>query len=241
MSFQNKFNESARIYDMHANIQRDVSKEMVDFYVNYNKNLPKKILDIGCGTGFNIENLKVFYSNCHYTALDISRNMLDIARRKFGDNRMTYIHHDAQSFDFQGLMFDACISNMCFQWIDDLEFFLDKLKKHTNRIIFSTLLSGSFREFYELFDKIEPFSSSNKFYKNTDQMQEICRKISANVRYFELEKIIIKSSAIDAARYFKNIGASIHSDNFYKNLNILRKNRDKIELKYKIFIGDIIL
>lgn len=57
----------------------------------------KTVLDVGCGTGvmtpvFLKRNVK------HITALDISQKMLDAAKEKYGDKRISFICGDISSF-----------------------------------------------------------------------------------------------------------------------------------------------
>ncbi|MCL2125727.1 MAG: bifunctional GNAT family N-acetyltransferase/class I SAM-dependent methyltransferase [Oscillospiraceae bacterium] len=61
-------------------------------YVKYGSCLPKtdevlKILDIGCGTGFELPYIWARIPNAHITCLDLSRNMLDLLLEKYRDRR----------------------------------------------------------------------------------------------------------------------------------------------------------
>lgn len=55
---------------------------------------PKRVLEIGCGTGMNLVALARAYSGAEITGLDLSQDMLEIARRKtrgFG-TRVSLLH-----------------------------------------------------------------------------------------------------------------------------------------------------
>jgi S-adenosylmethionine-diacylgycerolhomoserine-N-methlytransferase len=43
---------------------------------------PKRILEVGCGTGRNLRSLRRIFPNADITGVDLSGDMLDIARRK---------------------------------------------------------------------------------------------------------------------------------------------------------------
>jgi len=44
-----------------------------------------RILEIGCGTGTNIKKMKQHFPNAHIVGLDLSEDMLDVARKKIGN------------------------------------------------------------------------------------------------------------------------------------------------------------
>lgn len=58
-----------------------------------------RVLDVGCGTGISTYSLyKCFGDNCSYYAIDISTNMLDIAKNKYADlGNFIFIHGDAEN------------------------------------------------------------------------------------------------------------------------------------------------
>ncbi|WP_299624306.1 class I SAM-dependent methyltransferase [uncultured Tenacibaculum sp.] len=47
---------------------------------------PKVILEIGCGTGYNLKNLSKVFSNSKILGLDVSKDMLNIAKKKVKAN-----------------------------------------------------------------------------------------------------------------------------------------------------------
>jgi len=46
--------------------------------------LPRRILEVGCGTGKNLVNLCRMFPNAEITGVDLSQTMLDLSRRKTG-------------------------------------------------------------------------------------------------------------------------------------------------------------
>ena len=58
------------------------------------------ILDVGCGTG-RITNLLYKYSNNDVTAIDLSTNMIDIAKEKYKNQKqITFICDDFMTHKF---------------------------------------------------------------------------------------------------------------------------------------------
>ena len=76
MNIVQEFSRFAKQYDTHNIIQSEVAKKLVSMLDNrcYNS-----IIDIGCGSGLiykNIVNKNISFN--HFTALDFSKEMLDI-------------------------------------------------------------------------------------------------------------------------------------------------------------------
>jgi len=97
------FKDYAKYYDLIYK-DKDYEKE-VDFIENiFGKNKPKKILEVGCGTGnYTKILLKRGYE---VTAIDISEDMLKIARGKCA---CKFIEGDIRSVSIND-KFDACIA-----------------------------------------------------------------------------------------------------------------------------------
>lgn len=75
------------------------------------------VLDAGCGTGQVTERL---LGRCaHVVALDGSENMLEIARSRLGDERVTYVHADLGKPLPLDSQVDAIVSTSTFHWVDD--------------------------------------------------------------------------------------------------------------------------
>ena len=75
------------------------------------------VLDAGCGTGHVTARL---LERCgRVIALDGSQNMLDVARERLGDERVTYVHADLGAPLPLDETVDVVISTSTFHWIDD--------------------------------------------------------------------------------------------------------------------------
>lgn len=77
------------------------------------------VLDIGCGTGnFSIKLAKM---GCNVTGIDISDNMLEIAREKAAEKNLTikFLHMDLNDLKFEENEFDAVFSMAAFEFVND--------------------------------------------------------------------------------------------------------------------------
>lgn len=106
------------------------------------------ILDVGCGTGnFSIKLTKM---GCKVTGIDISDNMLDIARKKAAEENLDikFLHMDLNDLKFEENEFDAVFSMAAFEFIDDedapkgLEGML-RVVKEGGQVLIGTISSNS--------------------------------------------------------------------------------------------------
>lgn len=70
----------------------------------------KKVLDIGCGAGEQSKVLGEEY-NCNVTGVDISKNMIERARRETKSKKIKYEIKDAKNLGFKKGEFDAVFMN----------------------------------------------------------------------------------------------------------------------------------
>lgn len=91
----------AQIYDLDSPWSKDR-----DFYLSLAGDTPKRILDLGCGTGLLCE---AYADNGHkVTGVDPAEAMLKIARQKKHANEITWVQSKAQNFKSEHL-FDLII------------------------------------------------------------------------------------------------------------------------------------
>lgn len=158
MSIESCFDKAALSYDSYSNVQKLVGKKLLGLI-----NEVESVIDLGCGTGFITEQIK-----CKKLyALDISEQMLSVAKKRLGYLDISYIKSNLA--DVKNLQVDLAFSNMALQWSEDLENSLENIKnilKPNGVLAFSIPLEGSFADlniskisFYN-FDKIKKLLSS---------------------------------------------------------------------------------
>ncbi len=77
------------------------------------------VLDAGCGTGHVTKRLLERLPGGCVIALDGSEQMLEVARERLGDERVTYLHADLEKPLPIDEPVDALISTSTFHWVDD--------------------------------------------------------------------------------------------------------------------------
>jgi malonyl-CoA O-methyltransferase len=123
------FSRCAFFYDQYANIQRRVAADLLK---GIKEKRPSRILEIGCGTGNYTLLLKNKYKDSVLKAIDISQEMINVARDKLKASGIEFIVTDAEKYDLDE-SFDLITSNACFQWFADLGESLLKYKGLLNK------------------------------------------------------------------------------------------------------------
>ncbi len=139
------FSRYAYVYDKYADVQKRAALELAEEIKEKNFN---KILEIGCGTGNYTLLLREKFRNARLKAIDISKNMIEVAKEKLKDRDIEFIVEDGENLGSDG-EFDLITSSACFQWFDDLEKALMKyrdLLKSSGIILFSIFGPSTFWE-----------------------------------------------------------------------------------------------
>ncbi|MDR1458552.1 MAG: methyltransferase domain-containing protein [Puniceicoccales bacterium] len=225
-----KFDSAAEHYDEQAIVQKEAAIQLVSMIQGLEK--IHSAIDVGCGTGFaSIEILKHF-PNLKLHLCDISQKMLEIANHKLQDHNIIYTQCDVESEEFR-TKYDLAISNLCVQWFDDLEKFIQKILKASKYFAFSTMLQGSFLEFSKIFEtpgKPSPLLNCKTEKELTNISQSLGKIINKQTKTFNL----LFPSAQAAAMHFKKIGANLAQNNINNAFKLLN-HRSNINLEYKIF------
>jgi len=170
------FSRHAAHYDKHARLQEKCGRELL---LLSGKEEFKNILDLGCGTGLYTGLLRKRFPLARIKAIDISEEMVRVARSKFDSEGVEFIAGDAEELSF-ARKFDLITSNASFQWFADLEkafFKYNGMLKRNGVMLFSTFGPGTFREL-NLSLKIffgEKLSTSSSLFKEREEIEKMLR------------------------------------------------------------------
>lgn len=134
---------------------KSMHKDVLKFI---NPNKPElKVLDISCGTGEFLSILSKKLENPSLYGADISKNMLDIAKKKL-TNKAEIAYADVESLPFKDSTFDYVITTEAFHhYVDQRKSFAEMkrvLKKDGILIIADVNFSLSL--FHRIFESFEP-------------------------------------------------------------------------------------
>ncbi len=113
---QNAFSKAAPRYDELATLQQVVGLRFLSQLESEN---PRRILDIGMGTGWFTENLLANSPSANVVGIDFAPGMIKSAKDKQG--KFSIAQADAKNLPFRQESFDLVVSNLAYQWVADLD------------------------------------------------------------------------------------------------------------------------
>ncbi len=185
----NEFSKKAFSYTKHNVIQKKVVKKLIE---NIKSN-PKRILDLGCGSGAVYE--QIFWQIEEFTGIDSATNMCLLHTT---NSKIKLINEDFETYEFNQA--DIIISSSAIQWAKNLDALFQKISKKTDKIAFSIFCDGTFKTIYEV-------ANLKTFLPNKDELIKLLN------RYFEFDYEIVNykldfEDNLSKFRYIKNSGVS---------------------------------
>ncbi len=180
------FSANARSYDNNNDIQNDTARMLIRLLPS--KNIDT-ILEIGCGSGNYTRLLREAFDASRIQAVDISAEMVRVAREKMADGNTFFLTADAETAEFTG-KFDLITSNAVLHWLSDLDGAIGKLRGALNSggsLAFSIFGPDTFAELKtslaDAAGKAVPMTSD--LFHNKDKVEAILKKHFKDVRITE--------------------------------------------------------
>ncbi len=180
------FSKHARDYDQHSRVQNLCAAILIK---EVNSDGFASILDIGCGTGNYTMLLKNKFPQAKIKAVDISAEMIEVAKDKLERRQVEFIVADAENLNLKE-KFDLISSNASFQWFQDLESDLIRYKEVLNEggfILFSTFGPKTFSQLHscleEFLNKSLSISAAN--FLKQEEVAKILKNIFSEVQVKE--------------------------------------------------------
>ena len=142
------FESKSTAYDLNCAIQKYIADQLA-------KDLPDApitdILEIGCGTGNLTAHLLDKHPDASLCVTDISPAMVKQAKQNFPNKNIEWKVLDGENPTLDK-HYDLIVSNMAFQWFEDIEGSLEKLSQYlkpSGSILYSMPGENSFKEWKE--------------------------------------------------------------------------------------------
>lgn len=145
------FSRTLGTYNRQAFVQQQTASKLAGLLLNLNRKHFKRVLEIGCGTGFLTQKILSNSSVGEYMLNDLVDSAFKEVRHAtagFNFGRYKFIPGDAETTAFPNNL-DAVFSSSSFQWFNDLESFISRMYGLLNSdgiIAFSTFGEDNFRE-----------------------------------------------------------------------------------------------
>ena len=139
------FDRLAPTWDTGSASENPVTNTILD-YAGISEGV--SVLDVGCGTGA----LVPYYLErgvSHVTVIDISEKMIEVARRKFSDSKVSFIHADAETAVFDRL-YDCCVIYNVFPHLPSPEAVIKNLFSFVRTGGILTIAHGDSREHIDI-------------------------------------------------------------------------------------------
>ena len=166
------FSKAATQYDAAAVMQREVCTRMLE-RLDYIKQKPATVLDVGSGTGWGTRQLGERYPAAQIVALDIAMGMLQAARgtsswwgKLFAGNTRQYVCADMEALPIRANSMEMVWSNLAVQWCNDLPATLaelHKVLKVDGLLMFSTFGPDTLKELRTAFHGVDGHNHLNRF------------------------------------------------------------------------------
>ena len=149
------FAHAADTYDAAAVLQREIADRLLT-RLEVVRLQPQVILDIGCGTGYDLYQLSKRYRRAQVLGLDIAETMTQRARGRAGlwrrfTGRSVFVCGDAERLPVATASVDMVVSNLALQWCDPRIVFTEvrRVLRPGGLIMFTTFGPDTLRELRE--------------------------------------------------------------------------------------------
>jgi len=161
----NNFGQSASTYDQSAVLQQTVGLSLIE-RLKWLNITPQNILDLGSGTGYLSQQLKLVYPTATIIQFDIAAAMLSFTKKNQSFENTHFVCGDAEKLPFPESCFDLIISNFAFHWFLEPQNVLVQIHRALTSSgiwLFSTLGPDTLKELKAAFATIDNAPHVNHF------------------------------------------------------------------------------
>ena len=160
------FEKAADTYDEAAVLQNEIGDRLME-RLDYIRLQPRRILDLGAGTGMFTSALMKRYRKADVVALDIAKPMLHRVKQRSGWLRKPgCVCADSESLPFNDDSFDFIFSNLMLQWCTDLEATFVELRRVLSPgglLMFTTFGPDTLMELRASWEAVDGYTHVNSF------------------------------------------------------------------------------
>lgn len=204
------FSRSSSSYAEHAFVQKRAAETLFNM-LDKLSSAPKKIIEIGCGTGFLTEKLFAAFPDASFLICDLSEKMIGCCKSEnsaFKGN-VEYKACDALEALSAPETYDLAISGLAFQWMENsLPAVIGKIHEKLNPggiLAFSTLTTNTFCKLREAFKAADSVFPGPELF-TASEIKSMCSIFGKSIFKEETEYADF-ASPVDFLRHIKRTGA----------------------------------
>lgn len=181
-----------------------------EFYKFTAAQLPMKadseVLDLGCGTGLELEEYFSLNPSVHITGIDLSMAMLNALAKKFPDKNLHLINGSYFKVSFESKKYTAVVS------VESLHHFTEKQKISLYRKLFQALEVNGYFILTDYF--AETSELEKEYFNNLKKLKQEQNIVDNDFYHYdtpltvEHEMEILSSVGFSSVRILKNWGAT---------------------------------
>lgn len=213
----NRFAKNISSYNENAKIQKKMANKLITFLTRKNY---KKILEIGCGTGFLTEIANQCLEFDSYKTIDIVKECESYIANI--NPKIEFSNIDIESFiENDTNRYDLIISNATLQWIENFKETIDKIYSRLNKdgeFIFSTFGNENFREIFQV-------TGLTLNYYSIEELKGCFPK----AEFYSEMHIMAFNSPKDVLKHLKFTGVNAIEQKIWT-----KKNLQEFETKYRV-------
>jgi malonyl-CoA O-methyltransferase len=202
-----RFENSFPTYDEHAVVQRKMAEKLADYiFASCGENY-KKVLEIGCGTGFLTKHIVNDFKIKKLLINDISPEIIGYIEKIAP--YCNFLIGDMENMVFDK-KFNIVTSNAAFQWAEDLQAMINRfyhVLESDGVLAFTTFGERNF-------EQITKISNRKLMYKNLNELEPMLRNFEVRILKEEVVELEF-SSPVDVLRHIKGIGANAMAAEFW--------------------------
>lgn len=195
MKINEEFSKYATFYGRYNVIQEQVAVKLL----SHVKNQPKRILDLGCGSGAILN--KIDWTFEQFVGVDFAQGMLDLHPKSQSIECIYGDFNDPQLYEqLRSKSFDYILSSSALQWTIDLNQVMSNIKQFNAPISLAVFTSGTFETLHKT-------ASLKPLLRSKEEVNELQKK------YFDVNFEVVQyklefENTREMFRYIKKSGVS---------------------------------
>lgn len=196
---QARFSAAASGYDRLARVQRAVAENVIRGLTF--ADAPKRVLDIGCGTGNLTRRIASIWPDADVEGIDLAPGMIENARRlNAASTRPRFTVADAATFT-SAQPYDVLVSSSTLHWVQPLDstfLNLARLLTPGGRFVFAVMLKNTLRELHAARTRVVPNNPPTQRMPSNENVRTALNSSGFQIEASEVEERLTHSESAKA-------------------------------------------